>query len=265
MRSRCTTFRATDSSTVAVTSHAGGEGGDYDSIRGWAPMNPYLATPRGRELLLHHRGEGATPLEPIAVEWAPVTIRVTDVDLPFEVCELDGGYWAAVGRVPGSILTLDGRGVSLDAVRLEEIDEHAVPGLPDLGSATAAVREDLDSRFGDVPFHRVRNWADYWALHSVEGDHLRRLRHRHRLPDDGVHALEAHWLGRLDRQLADVLERLRHQGSEGMLNSRMGRRLQGKNALFQVWFNTVGPGARCWMSNRYTPIRRHTFRLRWRP
>ncbi|MCU4187203.1 hypothetical protein K6U06_22765 [Acidiferrimicrobium sp. IK] len=144
MRSRCSTFRAADGSTVAVTSHASG---DYDSIRAWAPMNPYLATPSGQAMLLDKRGEGATPLAPI------------------------------VGRVPGSILTLDGRGVPLDAVWLEEIDEHPVPELPDLGSATPAVRVDLESRFEAVPFHRVRNWADYWALRSVEVDHLQRLQH----------------------------------------------------------------------------------------
>jgi hypothetical protein len=157
MRSRCTTFRAADGSTVAVTSHAGGEGGDYDSIRAWAPMKPYLATPRGQAMLLDKRSEGATPLEPIVVDWASVSVRVAGADVPFEVCELDGGWWAAVGRVPGSILTLDGRGVPLDAVWLEEIDEHPVPELQDLGSATSAVREDLESRFEAVPFHRVRN------------------------------------------------------------------------------------------------------------
>ena len=47
-----------------------------------------------------------------------------------------------------------------------------------------------------------------------------------------------------------------------MLNSHISRRLRGRNFLFQVWSNTVGPGARCWTGNRYTPIRRHTFRLR---
>jgi hypothetical protein len=264
MRSWCTTFRARDGSTVAVTSHPGGDNGDYETVRAWAPMNPYLATPRGREVLLD-RSEGSTPLEPVAVDWAPVTIRVADMDLPFEACELDGRCWAAVGQVAGSIITLDGRGVPLDAIRLEEIEEHPVPDLPDLGAATAVVGGHLDCRFREVPFHRVHNWADYWALHSVEVDHVQRLRHLHHIPDDAVHALEAHWLARLDRQLADVLERLRHHGGEVTLNSPIARRLRGRDAPFQIWFNTIGPGARCWMSNRYTPIRQHTFRLRWRP
>jgi hypothetical protein len=36
-------------------------------------------------------------------------------------------------------------------------------------------------------------------------------------------------------------------------------------ALFQLWFNTVGPGGKTWLGNRYVDIRRYTFRLRWRP
>jgi hypothetical protein len=48
-------------------------------------------------------------------------------------------------------------------------------------------------------------------------------------------------------------------------NSRIARHLRGRNFLYQVWSNTVGPGAKCWFGNRYTPIRHHTFRLRWRP
>jgi hypothetical protein len=227
-------------------------------------MGPYLATQHGQELLEATSAESKT-MEPIAVQWDPVTIRVVDEDLPFERCELADGWWAAVGRVPGSILTLDSRGVPLDTVRLEEIDDHPVPELPDLGSDTAAIREGLDARFAQVPFQRVHNLADYWALHAVEVDHVQRLGGDHSLSDTALHNLECHWLARLDSELAPVLGRLRHQSSDIMLNSRIARRLRGRNVLFQIWSNTIGPGARCWIGNRYTPIRRRTFRLRWRP
>ncbi len=47
-------------------------------------------------------------------------------------------------------------------------------------------------------------------------------------------------------------------------NSRIAGHLKS-NLASQLWCNTVGPGANCWFGNRYTPLRRHTFGLRWRP
>ncbi len=140
-----------------------------------------------------------------------------------------------------------------------------VPALPDLGTETAAASEHLGTRFVKTPFHRVHNLAEYWALYAVETDHIQSLRHQHNLSDDAFHDLQAHWLGRIERELADTSEQHRRKSHEAMLNSHVARRLRGRNFLFQVWSNTIGPGARCWIGNRYMPIRRHTFRLRWRP
>jgi hypothetical protein len=60
------------------------------------------------------------------------------------------------------------------------------------------------------------------------------------------------------------MDRLRFKHIEAMHRSGIARHLRS-NLLFQLWFNTVGPGARTWFGNRYVGIRRYTFRLRWRP
>jgi hypothetical protein len=263
-RSRHICFRDVDGSSIAVTSTPEGDDGNYESTRAWAPMHLFLEGPPGQEML-NVSSQRGKPLEPVAVHWGPVTIRVADQDVLFETCELGDGWWAAIGRVARSIITLDSRGVPLNKVRLEAVDEHPVPALPALGTGTAAVSEHLDARFAKVPFHRVHNLADYWALHAVETDHIQSLRHQHNLSHEALHDLQAHWLGRMERELAHTSEQLRRKSHEATLNSHIARRLRGRNFLFQVWSNTVGPGARCWIGNRYNPIRRHTFRIRWRP
>jgi hypothetical protein len=98
-----------------------------------------------------------------------------------------------------------------------------------------------------------------------EVDHVQRVASRHALSDQDRQAVQAHWLARIDSELAETLKRLHFKGSEVGLNSRIARLLQRRNFLYQLWSNTIGPGARCWFGNRYTPIRHHTFRLRWRP
>ena len=60
------------------------------------------------------------------------------------------------------------------------------------------------------------------------------------------------------------LERMHRSRMLEMSHSRIAKRL-GHGFLFQLWFNTLGPGARTWFGNRYVGIRRHTFRITWRP
>jgi hypothetical protein len=264
MLSRCISFTATDGSSIRVTAFS--ETGDdrYEAVRSGAPMNTYLATPAGREMLTASRDSG-TPLKPPGVAWTATTIDIDGHPAAFEVCDLGGGFWAAVGRAAGVILTLDSRAVPVSAVALEPVDEHPVPALPDLGERTAGVSWALDERFARVPFRRVRGRSDYWALRAVEVDHIRSVAFGLQCSDADRQGLEAHWLGRIDRQLAGANERFRSRDAEVMLNSRVARRLRRHNALFQVWSNTIGPGARRWFGNRYGPIRHHTIRLRWRP
>jgi hypothetical protein len=257
-------YDAADGCSITITSHRRVDDQGYASIRTWAPMNPYLATPRGLAAL-ELRHEPGDRLERVEVDWEPVTIRVDGQPTAFEMCDIDHGWWAAVGRLAEAIITIDSRGVPLAAVHLERVAKHPVPALPDVADQTAAITHDLDTRFERVPFRRVRGMADYWALRAVEVDHVHRLAHRLGLSDQDRQAIEGHWLARIEARVAPTMERLHFKDMDAARNSRIARHLRGRNFLHQVWSNTVGPGAKCWVGNRYTPIRHHTFRLRWRP
>ncbi len=131
----------------------------------------------------------------------------------------------------------------------------------------AELWRDLDLRLQRIPRQRVRRWADYWALVAVERDHVGVLGRRFALSDQRRNELERWWMLQIetlfsDRQLQWRTDQ-RHRVLRRMRTVPSGGRLS--TAWFQVRFNTVGPGGRCWLANRYTTIRHHTFRLYWRP
>ncbi|MBO0694043.1 MAG: hypothetical protein J2P58_14155 [Acidimicrobiaceae bacterium] len=262
--SRSIAFHDAGGHAITVTSRPSADDERFDSIREWAPMNTYLATPEGRDKLQSSRETGQR-LEPANVEWQSASIRVEGRQIEFQVCRFDHHWWAAVGRLPDAVITLDSRGVPFEKVALERVPEHSVPALPDLGEPGQGVAEDLHARFQRLPFHRVGSMSDYWALRSVEVDHVQNLARRYAIPDRDREAIQDHWLARIDAELSDTLEHLRFKQRDAALNSRIGRHLRAGNALYRLWSNTLGPGARTWFGNRYGPIRRHTFRLRWRP
>lgn len=195
-------------------------------------------------------------------------IMVDGGEAVFEVCDLGDGMWVGVGRAEGTILSIDSRGVPLSAVRLQRIteDRFPPPPRPELGEMGATIGEALDGRYLRIPFASVRRWVDYWALCDVEADHCKRLARRHGLSAEQSEALQDYWSERIECGLAEKLDDL--SGSQRMASamrrSRLARRL-GHGVMFQLWFNTVGPGARTWLGNRYTTIGHYTFRIRWRP
>jgi hypothetical protein len=262
--SRSIVFHDPVGHTITVTSQHPADDERLQAIRRWAPMNTYLATPEGKDQLRASRDSGRR-LDPIEVDWWSARIAVDGQDAAFEVCDLDLGWWVGVGRLPDAVITIGSQGVPLGSVRLERVDEHPVPALPDLGDVGGDVLADLEARFKRLPLRRVRGRSDYWALYSVEEDHVRNLARKYVLSDRGQAAVRSYWMARVEAVLADTNERLRFKDMDAASNSRIARRLQGRNALYQVWSNTIGPGAKCWFGNRYTPIRHHTFRLRWRP
>jgi hypothetical protein len=227
-------------------------------------MNTYLATPEGQAQLRGSRDNGRR-LDPIEVDWRRAKIAVDGQDTAFEVCDLDLGWWVGIGQVPDAVVTIGSQGVPLGSVRLERVDEYPVPALPDLSDVDEDVRADLEARFQRLPVHRVRGTSDYWALYSVEEDHVSSLAHRYLLSDQDQAAVRAHWMARVEAELADTNERLRFKDMDAASNSRIARRLMGRNLLYNLWSNTLGPGAKCWFGNRYTPVGHYTFRLRWRP
>ncbi len=263
--SQSVTFDGPDGGTVTITSRHPSDDEQFEHVRAWAPMNPYLASPRG--LAARAAWDRSTPIpRPGDVDWVQITILVDGQDSPFQMCDLGDGYWAAVGRVPDATVTIDGRRVPISDVRLERLSSRNPPPLasPDIGERTETVMQSLDDRFARVPFRRVQHRADYWALRAIEIDHVNRLAHRVGLSRHQLEALEPYWLSRIEAPLRETLDRLRFRHIDALHRSRIARHL-GSGALFQLWFNTFGPGAKTWFGNRYVHIRHYTFRLRWRP
>ncbi len=259
-------FAGPEGGSITVTSHRRGDDDHFEHIREGAAIGPFLASPRGRTAWAVGDRTGRLPL-PVDAEWAQVTILVDSQGTPFEVCDLGDGYWAAAGRVPAANIIIDSRKVPIGAVSLERLAsrEPPPPPVPDLGDRTGAVVQSLDDRFARVPFSRVHGLADYWALRAVEVDHVSRLALQEGFSDQQLEAMKAYWLRRLEDRLRKPMDRARLHDIETMHRSRVARRFQKKRFLFQLWFNTLGPGAKTWFGNRYVRIRHYTFRLRWRP
>lgn len=258
-------FAGPDGGSITVTSHRCGDDDQFDQIRDGAAIAPFLASPHGRAAWVATDRTGLP--RPVGAEWAPVMILVDGQSTPFEVCDLDDGYWAAAGRVPAATITIDSRQVPISAVSLEFLAsrEPPPPSVPDLGDRTERVVQSLDDRFARVPFGRVHRLADYWALRAVEVDHVGRLTVDEDLSDPQREALKAYWLRRVEDRLREPMDRKRLHDIEAMHRSQFARRLRNRRFLFQLWFNTLGPGAKTWFGNRYVRIRHYTFRLRWRP
>lgn len=138
-------------------------------------------------------------------------------------------------------------------------DREDVPNVP------GEILDALEERYLSVPFWRVRRMADYWALCSVESQHVEKLAARHRLGSEDKKALERWWLGRLQQRVEPTVAALRAKDRERTFRTRRNRPHLRTNVIFQIWFNTIGPGGRCWFGNRYTTIRHYTFRLHWKP
>ena len=235
-------FAGPEGGSITVTSHRRGDDDQFERIREGAAIGPFFASPRGQAAWA--AGDRAGPISrPVEVEWAPVTILVDGQGTPFEVCDLGDGYWAAAGRVPAANIIIDSRKVPIGAVSLER----------------------LASRFARMPFSRVGGLADYWALRAVEVDHVSRLVLQEGFSDQQIEALKAYWLRRIEDRLRKPMDRVRLHDIEAMHRSRVARHLRNRRFLFQLWFNTLGPGAKTWFGNRYVRIRHYTFRLRWRP
>lgn len=209
---------------------------------------------------------GPRPPLPDDLEWTRAEIEVDERVGDFDICNVEEGIWVAVGQIGDTIVSLNSRKVPLDTVRLEALNDHHYPPppAPDLGEQTSSIIGSLDDRFDRVPFRKVHRHADYWALRSVETDHVRKLAHQHALASDDANALRDYWLERVSCQLGDTLDRLADLNWNRSGQSKVARHL-GSGTTYHLWFNTLGPGARTWFGNRYTTIRHYTFRVRWRP
>jgi hypothetical protein len=259
-------FKGSSAGTsIIVTSHRQGDDEGFAQARRSALLSAYFATPSGQARLASRDKTKPLP-EPPDVHWKPVTIPVSDHETAFELCDLNGGVWAAVGRLPGVDVTITSRGVPFAAIRLEPVAPRVrqVPAMPDLADKGDAVVEDLETRLERIAHLRLRRWADYFALRDVEIDHIIRLARRFELAANDREVLESHWLGLIDVKIAATLDRLENRRVDSIRYGRIRRHLPW-NFLFQLWCNTIGPGGRTWLGNRYAAIRHYTLRLHWRP
>lgn len=253
--SQAVSFVSEEGGSVSVTSHRGDDDERYkqvhEHVRTSVLMHPYLGA-----------GEQGEPVLPESLQWATATIVVDDTDTAFQIANLGEGRWVAIGRVPGAIITIDSSGVPVSAVKLYRLTDDRVPPppRPDLGEQGEAILDDLDHRFDRIPFFRVRRQADFWALLNVERDHIAKLAREQHLSAGDAKTLEQYWTGRIQAHPSGRLD------SPSMYELRRSRaRHLGHGFIFQLWFNTFGPGGRTWCRNRYVTIRRYSFRLRWRP
>jgi hypothetical protein len=136
------------------------------------------------------------------------------------------------------------------------------PPRPDLGENGETVLDALYRRFELIPFQRIRRSADYWALLDVGAEHVDKLARDHRVSGQNAKTLHQYWNELLGARLAETLDRLGLSRALATRHSQVARRL-GNKSVFQLWFNTFGPGARTWLGNRYAGVRRYTFRVRW--
>lgn len=124
-----------------------------------------------------------------------------------------------------------------------------------------AMARELASRYDQLPVHRIRRHADVWALRRVEEEHVERVARRYQLDDVARDATLDWWLGEVQRRCAGTSARLDEQRRLQRIHRHPRFR---SNAVFQIYWNTVGPGGRTWFENRYATIRRYTFRIHWR-
>lgn len=216
-------FLAHDGASISVTSHRGDNDQRYGITRTWAPINPYLATHRGRATKATWDRSVPGPSEDL--EWSDITVVVDNKETPFEVTELGEGLWVAVGRVPGTTISIDSRGVPLSEVRLQRLADDRIPPppRPDLGEHGDAVLDVLDRRFERIPFHRIRRSADHWALLDVEAAHVGKLAREHHLSGQDAQTVHQYWNERIEAHLAGAHAPLAHAGDESLPDSQAPR------------------------------------------
>jgi hypothetical protein len=136
----------------------------------------------------------------------------------------------------------------------------------------------LDQRLQRIPVDRIRKMADYYALRSVESEHITRIARGLDLPADEQELFSDWWLQTVHLKVQHNVEQIMKGQGESHRRRMVSEHRRHpvrqlppqppgvvRTLLFQLKFNIVGPGGRTRFGNRYVGIRRHTFRLHWRP
>ena len=117
-----------DGATLEVTSHRRG-GTHVEQMRSWAPINTLSAAMTAPGVGEEKRAELERILSDVHsgrqsewLIWTQVTLKVHGQSTSFEVCEVEPGFWCAVGQAPDAHLTLQSRGVQLIGLALGKVD-----------------------------------------------------------------------------------------------------------------------------------------------
>ncbi len=130
-------------------------------------------------------------------------------------------------------------------------DDDPPPMRPPPPEVPATMARELASRYDRLPVQRIRRHADLWALRRVKEEHVDRLARRHQLDEVARDVTVGWWLAEVQRHCASISARL--QREERRRLRRIHRHPQFRsNAVFQLYWNTVGPGGRTWIGNRYS-------------
>ena len=125
-----------EDASITVTSHRQQDNG-LGSLRQWVSLNAIQA------MLREHADDAsgqlvassqAERLQSAArrgeLPWKDVTIPVDGQPMPFQLYEVQDGWWVAAGRGPDADLTLDSRHVPLAGLRLVRVTTLRVPATP---------------------------------------------------------------------------------------------------------------------------------------
>jgi hypothetical protein len=143
-------------------------------------------------------------------------------------------------------------------------DDDTPPMRPPPPEVPATMAGELASRYDRLPVQHIRRHADLWALRRVEEEHVDRLARRHQLDEVARDVTVGWWLAEVQRRCASMSARLAREDRSRLQQIHRHPRFRS-NAVFQLYWNTVGPGGRTWFGNRYSAIRRYIFRIHWRP
>ena len=140
---------------------------------------------------------------------------------------------------------------------------------PNFDGLPPEFRSHFDERLKHLPVGRIQRMADFYALRSVEIDHVRHVARQYNMSDAERRSVESWWLHRiqvpLDGKIRDLGDQRHAAFIRQMEKHRLRRHRFKSKFVFQLWFNSIGPGGMTWFGNRYVTIRHYTFRLRWRP
>jgi hypothetical protein len=120
---------------------------------------------------------------------------------------------------------------------------------------------EFDRRRHRFPVTRIHRLADYFALRSVEQRYVRRVSSRLQLTEGQRQEVDDWWLTVVQEEMHEPLLRIHERLAD---RRRLVMTRWSKLVRYPLLFETIGPGGRTWVGNRYTTVRLLTFRLHWR-